>query len=263
MARASPYVLMAAAAALALAASGKRRRRGHRVPDGNGVRPPRPGPGPMPEPMTGGQTDIRYLAEWAFLDEEWIVFLEATAAGESRFNNFVGLGNPALFPDWAQPNLKASQKSQKREAEAAGISYDRNDYLAGCDWPRSRYVFGSGGWFGALPGNAVAAFKGTRYECIDPWSVFDPVSSLVEIVEYCRRIMRWDNFKANPTWLNLRVGVGSPSNMNKPDKLARMEEKFRDKLLELGYSASFMYGQVMPLPSDNPADLLDALTEVF
>ena len=263
MARALPYVLIAAAAAFAMAAAGPRRRRGHRVT--NGITPrPTPGPVPdMPEPLAGGQADIRYLGEWAFLDDEWIIFLEATAAGESNFNNFVGLGNPALFPDWAQPNTAAAEAKQKREAAAAVTAYERNKYLADCPWPKTRYTFGSGGWFGALPANAVAAFKGTRYECIDPWSVFDPVPSIVEIIEYCRRIMRWDNFKPNPTWLNLRVGVGNPSSMNKPDKLDRMEEKMGDKLLELGYPESFMYRTVTPLPTDDPADLLDALMEVL
>jgi hypothetical protein len=215
------------------------------------------------EPMSGGQEELRYLAEWAFLDEEWMAFLEATAAGESGFNNLVGLGNPALFPDWASPNTKASSNLQANEAKAAEVAYGRNDYLKNCSWPRSRYTFGSGGWFGLLPANAVAAFKGTRYECIDPWSVFDPVSSLVEIVDYCRRIMRWDNFKAKPTWLNLRVGIGNPSNMNKSDIMAEKTVSFGDRVQELGYPASFIHRQVTPLPPDKPADLLDALMEVY
>lgn len=235
-----------------LAGSGKKRRRR------GGALPPE-----MPEPLSGGQADIRYLAEWAFLDEEWAIFLEATAAGESGFDNLRGLGNPALFPEWASPNMSASQEKKDIEANAARRAYDRNTYLHDCPWPAARYSFGSGGWFGLLPANAVFAFKGTRYECIDPWSVFDPVPSLVEIIEYCRRTMRRDSFKANPTWLNLRVGIGNPSNMNKADQLARVGEKFREKLLELGYPESFMYREVTPLPQDNPADLLDALMEVL
>lgn len=255
MAEASRGLIAAAVVAVVLAGAStvKRRRKGGG--GGGGIS--------VPEPTFGGQEDLRYLAEWAFLDEEWIAFLEATAAGESGFNNLVGLGNPALFPDWAQANTKASSAAQTREAAAAVIAYDRNSYLKNCSWPRSRYVFGSGGWFGLLPANAVVAFKGTRYECIDPWSVFDPVSSLVEIVDYCRRIMRWDNFKAKPTWLNLRIGIGNPSNMGKSDALADAAVNFGDRVQELGYPASFIHRQVTALPPDKPADLLDALMEVY
>lgn len=218
----------------------------------------------MPEPMSGGQADLRYLAEWAGLDAEWIAFLEEAAMRESGFNNLRGLGVPSMFPDWAIPS-DASTKVQQNEADAATIGYDRNENLAQCDWPRSRYTFGSGGWFGFLPSTGVAVFRGTRYECIDPWMLFDPATSLVMAMGYGRGLQRWDNFKGKPTWLNLRVGWGNPSNMGEPAAMADVEQKFGDRLEELGYPRSFMYNEVTPLPSDiqDPAGLLDALWEVL
>lgn len=234
-------------AAFALAAIGSAKKRGG---GGGGGSVP-----PMPEPLSGGQDDIRYLAEWAFLDEEWTIFLEWVAKGESNFNNLVGLGNPSLFPDWAKANKSMA------EAAAAARGYERNSYLKSCGWGASRYTFGSGGWFGLLPASAVAAFKGTRYECIDPWSVFDPVASFVEALDYARRLVsNWSGFKKNPTWQNLRLGWGNPSEMGDPEALARVDG---EDLEALGYPVSFMHRQVTPFPGDPSADLLDALMEVL
>lgn len=222
-----------------------------------------PGLDELPPPMEAGQELLRYLAEWAFLDEAWIAFFEVTAWRESKFNNMRGLGKPSLFPDWAQPNVSASKKVQNTEAAAAVKAYTRNDYLRDCPWPAQRYSFGSGGWFGLLPPNAVYAFKDTRYECIDPWSVFDPVPSLVMAIEYARRTMRRSGFKKKPTFLNLRVGWWSPANMGKQDKMNAVAQNFGDQLEELGVPAHFMHQEVTDLPPDMPADLLDALAEVI
>ena len=218
---------------------------------------------PMPQPMSGGQDDLRYLAEWAFLDESWITFLEINAKNESGFNTFRGLGIPSMFPEWAQPNLSASAKLQGVEADAASEGYVRNTYLHDCPYSAARYSFGSGGWFGLLPSSGVHAFKGTRYECIDPWSVFDPPVALVMGIEYARRTMRRQAFKDNPTWLTLRVGWGNPSSMGKASVHERVANQMRGHLGDLGYPLDFIHQQVTPLPEDKPADLLDALMEVI
>jgi hypothetical protein len=246
--------LAAAAVVLgAISATGKRKGKG-----GGGATQP-----PMPQPMSAGQDDLRYLAEWAFLDDSWITFLEINAKNESGFNTFRGLGIPSMFPDWAQPNLSASKNVQDKEAAAARKVYNRNTYLHSCPYNAARYSFGSGGWFGLLPASGVYAFKGSRYECIDPWSVFDPPAALVMAIEYARRTMRRQAFKDNPTWLTLRVGWGSPSNMGKQSAHDRVADQMRRHLGDLGYPLDFIHQPVTPLPEDNPADLLDALMEVI
>lgn len=218
----------------------------------------------MPEPIGGGQEELRYLMEWAFLDPQWMAFLECQAKRESGFNNFRGLGLPELFPEWAKPT-DTNFQTQQNEADAAAKGYERNKYLHDCPWPRSRYVFGSGGWFGLLPATGVAVFRNTRYACIDPWSVFDPPASLVMAMGYADGLQNWKGFKKEPTWLNLRVGWGNPSKMGNPSSMANVESKFGDRLESLGYPRSLMYNTVTPLPADidHPADLLDALLEVY
>lgn len=218
-----------------------------------------------PIPGSEGQEELQYLAEWAFLDAEWMAFLEATAYRESGFNNLRGLGLPNQFPDWARPSEGASFQTQQNEADAARQGYENNSYLASCPWPASRYTFGSGGWFGMIPAFGVRVFKGTKYACIDPWAVFDPPASLVMAMGFGRGLTNWKNFKKKPTWLNLRVGWGNPSAMGKPDRMAKVQQKFGDQLEEVGYPRALMHNPVTALPPDlqQPAELLDALLEVW
>lgn len=222
------------------------------------------GPSPaLQEPTKEGQADLRFLAQQAGLDDEWVTYLEATAAGESGFNNLSAMGNPTLSPPWAKV------RSSSTEAAAARIAYDRNAHkyvnclgYASSVAKANRYSFGSGGWFAELPTNFVVAFKDTKYACIDPWSVFEPAASIVMVLEYSRRVMRRPAFKANPTWVNLRVGHASPASMNKPDALNRQrlgKNKFGDRLLQIGQSRSFMERPVTPLPSFDPAGMLEHL----
>ena len=236
-----------------------------------------PGPSPGLKPVTKvGQDELRFLAQQAGLDDEWIIYFEATAAGESGFNNLAAHGDPSLMPPWAGPVRDGAS-----EAKAARIAYDRNaKKYAGCAAPvrpmdspltytseaarANRYSFGSGGWFAELPANFVAAFKDTKYHCIDPWSVFDPAASLVMAIEYSRRVMRRTSFKANPTWVNLRVGHANPSAMNDPEALNRQrfgKNKFGDRLEQIGQPSSFMDRPVTPLPSQNPVGMLEYLEQ--
>lgn len=199
---------------------------------------------------------IQFLGQEAGLTDEWIIFWEATAAGESGFSNYIARGTTHGAPDWVKVN------SDSGDVSGAKRAFDRNDYLRGCGHPESQYTFGGAGLWQMFPANAVAAFKGTDYECIDPWYIFDLAPQYAMAIEYARRIMRWDAFKANPTWLNLRVGWGSPTSMNKRASLDRMRNdprKFGDRLEEIGYPRSFMDRQVDPLPPKDPVGLTDYL----
>lgn len=192
-----------------------------------------------------GQDELRYYLRERGLDENWVTFFEATAAGESGFNNLVGLGDPGGNVPGAVRINKSSG-----EATAAQAAFDRNDYLHGCPWPASAYVFGSGGWFGQLPANALRAYKGTEHECLHPWYVFDPVFSIDMAVAQAKRLMGWDNFKSAPNWLNLRVGWGAPGEMDDDDAMYRMAEgdnKFGDRLDQIGEDRDFMFEQITPL----------------
>ena len=219
---------------LAMIANRKRRRRGPA----------------LATPTSGGQVDLREMCSDAGLDAAWTIFFEAVAAHESGFDNLAGMGNPATAPAWAAIN------ASEREAAAAATAYQRNsEALRQCPWAADRYGFGSGGWFALIPANAVAAFRGTSEECIDPWAVFDQAASLVMAIEMARRLRSWKTF--NGTWLSLRAGWDDPSRMATP---AYMADRFKESLEQVGADASFMYDRVTPLPPKDPVGLLKRLS---
>ncbi len=218
-----------------------------------------PGPAPV-EPVQEGQNELRAVLQAAGLDNEWIIYFEGTAAGESGFNNLVARGVTSGAPEWAKVVVR------QHDADMAKVAYDRNVKRYGpCLWPQMLYTFGSGGWFQFLPANGLAAFWGTELECMHPWNVFDPAASVVMAIEMARRLMKKDNFKANPTWLNLRVGWGGPGNMNNPESLKRMatgHNKFGDRLEQIGIDPSFMHRPVTALIPKDPASLYSQLEKL-
>lgn len=224
-----------------------------------GVDPSTSDSGPMSEDREG----LRFYLIEAGLSDDWIAFFEAVAANESGFNNLVGLGNSSLFPSFAQPNTKASIFAQEREYQAAVIAYERNaDRFQECGYPVSEYTFGSGGWFGMLPSNALAAFFGTPYQCLRPGFVFSPGGSVVMAVEMARRLMRWDSWESTPTFANLRVGWGNPASMGQPSKITAMKAKLEDRLIEVGANPGLASAQPSPLPPSNPVGLFDYLVSL-
>lgn len=214
---------------------------------------------PLPPPTREGQETIRALAHAAGLDQSWIKFLEAAAAGESGFNNLVARGVQNGAPDWAKVVVK------QNDADKAKIAYDRNEEkYQDCGYSAARYSFGSGGWWQILPANGLSAFWDTEEQCMDPWAVFDPAPSMVMILYYLKRIQRYDNFKSVPTWGNLRVGMRAVSYLGRGDELERQrtgKNKLGDRLEQLGYDRSFVDEEVTPLPDFNPVDLLRYLEQ--
>jgi len=215
---------------------------------------PEPGPtGPIPQ--TGGSKGLKLLrteAERAGLSDDWTTFLAAVAYHESRWNPSVGLGLPGRIE---VPGISLNEgKHGAWEAKAAVMAYDRNeDEFKQCPWPRMRYGFGSGGWFGLLPANALWSFKGTPGFCMDPQkAVFDPWSSLVLGTDYARRLMRWKSFKAGgATWKVLNRGWAAPGNMDgtPAERVAKTDERWEKALKALGVPSSWGNRKVTKLPT--------------
>lgn len=140
---------------------------------------------------------------------------------ESRGNPKAGLGKPELFPTWAQPRATARDK-QVAEANAAATAYDRNaKTFEDSPYPRYMWVFGSGGAYGLLPANALAPWKGTAALMmgrVGPYDVFNPWKSTVFFLEYVRRLIDRDDFRALPeahqNVLALKRGMASPALMS-------------------------------------------------
>lgn len=146
----------------------------------------------------------------------WREFLMIKAYGESKGNIRATRGVATGAPEWAALNV------DQNEARAAEIAYDRNaKYFESC-WPKNAYLFGSGGWWGMLPGNALAAFKGTRFACVHPWAIYDKGVSFAMALGFAGRLMGWSGYQAHPTMLNLLVGWGNPDGMG---DLALLDEK--------------------------------------
>lgn len=237
----------------------------------------RPGPEPEPEHDQGGGSagddtttqdsaglaDMRAMLARSGLTVDWQTFLMATAGGESNWYSNVGLGpnNHPGRPPWLRPS-KASANVQNAEARAAAKAYDRRaSMFAGCTWPRDRYVFGSGGWFGMLPTNGLYAFRGTSLVCTDPWAVADPAWSIVMAVDFARRTMQ----NRNPTsWLALRTGWGWPARTNNAQQQDKVMNKRRGlgyQLDRLGVPRSWAQGKPTPLPPRDPAGLYARLVQ--
>lgn len=187
---------------------------------------------------SAGRDELLGLLDTARTPDDWRIFFDATAHGESRWNSDVGLGDAALAPAWARMNTSQS------EARASCVAYDRQrdrGRLAGSGYARSRYCFGSGGFFAMLPANAIAgAFRGSALERLDPYAVFDPRIAVVMAVDYARRLLGWSAFKQNPTWLTLRVGWSNPSLMADPAFRAKVRQRFTKSLRAIGVSPSWM-----------------------
>lgn len=213
-----------------------------------------------------GMQDVKRLAAQAGLDEDYQNFLVFVAFGESRGNNLVGLGDPALFPPWTVTHTKwvnngrpVLSDAQRNEARAATKGYDNSPHLHGC-WPRSGYVFGSGGWFGFLPSTALSRLRNTELRCQHPFTVFDPASSIVYAMLNIRGLQQrgdWDRSPKN-VWA-LRVGWGLPSAMDDPTRLAQRRKKYENHLRALGIPTSFLDKKLPPLGSFDPVALHRAL----
>ncbi len=214
----------------------------------------------VPPPTFENQDSLRFLLEVSGLAPSWVLFFEAVALNESRFNNLTGRGDPAMFPDWSEPNLKASASAQQREQRAAARAYERNaERYRDCGFPVDDYTFGSGGWFGLLPANALAAFKDTDYRCLHPYYVFFPGASIVMAIEFARRLMNWSSWKSAPTFANLRVGWGDPSKMGDRKAMAESAAKLKARLSELGANPNIASMKPPSLPARDPVELFDYL----
>lgn len=212
--------------------------------DGLGTEPKGDDHPPL-EPEHVGLSDVRQLAIMIDAPKEWQDFFVLTAQGESGGKTDVGLGIKTDAPPWADMN------SSQKEAKAAKRAYDRNkESYVGC-WPAQAYGFGSGGWFGLLPANAIIAFKNdAELRCLHPWSVFDPRIAIVMAAWFSRRLQGWSNWDG--TVLSMRVGWGSPDSMGDIDKLNDKREKFAEDCRQAGLPTSFL-DQKLPRWKPAPA----------
>ena len=181
----------------------------------------------------------------------WLTFLTAVAQSESRGNPKAGLGLPKRFPEGTEPNRNASRRAQRNEARAARSAYRRNlARYAACPWKAQAYTFGSGGYFGLIAPNALSAFWDTELQCMDPAQIFEPFPAVVMALAMADRLMQYDGFQRQPTWINLRVGWGSPGAMGNRRAMRRMLEKpggFGEQLDTLGVPRSFAHEHVPEL----------------
>jgi hypothetical protein len=250
------FAAVAAAAATALLAT-----RGSNVPIHLTI-PPAP---------KGNMGSIRMLGQAAGLPPLLVQFLTFVAYGESRGNNLVGLGDPSRMPPWTEthqswlaagaPPFANAQQVARREATAAVKAYERNDFLHGCLPGRERfYTFGSGGWFGMLPPNGLAVFRGTTAACLHPWSVFEQPAAVVMAMGMMRRLQGWPQYQENPTPLGLRVGWVMPARMNDRDWIRdNREARYRSHAAAVGLPASFLTTKLPRVPAFNGAAMLAKL----
>lgn len=194
---------------------------------------------PTGPPSKAGHAELLGVVDRMGAPDEWGTFLSAVGYWESKFNNLAENDSPT-------------------EAAAARRAYDRarsKGRFSGSPWPESAYTFGSGGWYGLIPANAMEGFAGTDLENLDPRAaIHDPITSTILALEYARRIFHWAAFDG--TWLSLRVGFANPSKMGDPEFVAKVRERFAESLRAIGAPESFMHRQVVSLSGYPGAEAL-------
>jgi len=194
---------------------------------------------PTGPPSKAGHAELLDVVKRTGAPDEWGTFLSAVGYWESKFNNL-------------------AENTSKGEAAAARRAYDRaigKGRFAGSPWPESAYTFGSGGWYGLIPANAMEGFAGTELENLDPrMAIHDPVTSTILAFEYARRIFGWAAFDG--TWLSLRVGFANPSKMGDPEFVAEVRERFAQSLRAIGAPESFMHKHVASMSGYPGAETL-------
>ena len=186
-------------------------------------------PGPGSGKGASSVAAVRGLAAEVGLPDAWGDFFALVAWRESK-------GNPQAIND------------SESEAEAAARAYDRNRArYQGCGYAASSYTFGSGGWFGMLPANALAQL-GEVHRCLPPSSVLKPRVAMAMAVGFARGLMRWDGYKRRPTWLNLRAMWGWPVKGGDPEYLASVRPKLTEDAAAVGLPPSWLDHQPPPLP---------------
>ncbi len=224
--------------------------------------------------VVGGATGLIW---WATRTPSWDDMIRRTGAPrelarfatlqrytESRGNPRTGLGRVELFPHWAEPRVSASRAEQDNESAAALEAYERNASAYGeSPWRKTAWVFGSGGAYGLIPGNALAPFRETdalRRGLVGPLDVFDPWRSTVLFVDYVHRLIQRDEFSELPpaakNWLAIKRGLASPTLM--PDH-AETKERSRsvrqradEAAVEIGLDPAFLRARVPNVWPDYP-----------
>lgn len=207
---------------------------------------------PYPEPASSGQAELRGILQGLGEAQARVAFLESRAFGESRFNAKASLGEEGHQgrPPWALSSA-ASDEAKAKESSAAKKAYDRNRATLSA-YSEPYYTYGSGGWFGMLPANALAK----HYPQEHPWSVHEPANTVAYALEFERGLRGWSGFKERPSWATLAVGWGDPSAMGDEERESEVRDQLRARYQEMGYDPDLVDEPV----GASSADILDAST---
>ena len=153
---------------------------------------------------------------------------------ESRGNPKSGLGQPELFPWWAEPRNASRAKQEAESAAAArGYEYNRKSY-GESPYPKKMWSFGSGGPYGLLPSTALGPWRGTdaiRSGKLTPYDVFNPWRATVFFVDYAHRLTtkELDELPARyQTLLALKRGMASPKLVRDVDESEARSRQTRE-----------------------------------
>jgi hypothetical protein len=196
--------------------------------------------GPMPAPTSGGQKRLRCALAVAGLDDAWLRFFEQTAHRESRFST------------------RAANRSTGEAAAALRVADRWRDLIATAGFPFESWTFGSGGWFGFLPGSALidGSRKSFRFPLdyvreVGPNGVFQMGTSVASALAYAKGLSRWPNFQGS--WASLNVGWGNPSKMGNAASIAESARKLEDRAAKLGWPRGWAMQPISALPSRTPS----------
>jgi hypothetical protein len=168
----------------------------------------------------------------------------ASLVEKSGIDGFATFAVAAAYTESRWKNLSANcVPSEAKAACKLFAGAKSRGYYGGNAFPRERWCFGSGGWFGLLPATGLAAggAKGP-FAHADPFLVFDPASSVVMLADFVVRLVR--RYGAQ-NWLAVRRGMASVNligdiNETKP-RSKDVRARFADALKKSGVDPASMY----------------------
>lgn len=175
-------------------------------------------------------------------------FATAAAFTESRGDNLMARGlNLGVLP----PNAKLNEAEHDSQAACNLWEGARSrGYYQGNSYGRAYWCFGSGGWFQLLPGTGLSAGgPDGPYAESSPFTVFDPIESVVMIADFAKRVIRSNRFRDLPygeqNWLAVRRGMAASSLVPDYDestpRSVKVRERFARALVETGSDPDFMW----------------------
>lgn len=196
------------------------------------------------EAVIGG-SDVPQVEESKGRKAIW-PYLE-TAERASGIKGLATFGLAASKRESGWKSTSANRTSSEAAAACAAWKRNRAKHFAGSPYDDAEhFCWGTGGWFGMMPGNGMAA---EPFKLLDPlWAIFDPATQTAIWTAMMERVIR-KHLPSLPrehrNWLSVRRAMASLATMRDFAEVnarsRETKERFRKDLIAVGVDPSFMF----------------------